>query len=128
MSIPTPKVRAPQAKTVSAADLLAGAAKKGKANNHLVYTGETGQEAAARWLALNAQFAETERELGLARDQVLDVIRPWHEETCARRRTHEATVVVETPTGALRVSFPAPLRQAGARPGRASSASAGRRL
>jgi hypothetical protein len=109
MSIPTPKVRAPQAKippqAVSAAALLAGAAKKGKATSHLVYTGETGQEAAARWLELSTQFAETERELGLARDQVLDVIRPWHEETCARRRAHEATVVVETPTGALRVSF-----------------------
>jgi hypothetical protein len=105
MSIPTPKVRAPQAKTVSAADLLAGAAKKGKTSNHLVYTGEAGQEAAARWLELNAKFAETERELGLARDRVLDVIRPWHEETCARRRAHEATVAVETPTGALRVSF-----------------------
>jgi hypothetical protein len=105
MSIPTPKVRAPQAKTVSAADLLAGAAKKGKASNHLVYTGDAGQEAAVRWLELNAKFAETERELGLARDQVLDVIRPWHEETCARRRAHEATVVVEALTGALRVSF-----------------------
>src|SRR6185369_15512565 len=54
---------------------------------------------------LNARFAETERELGLARDQILDVIRPWHEETCARRRAHEGTVVVETPTGTLRVSF-----------------------
>jgi hypothetical protein len=43
-------------------------------------------------LELNAKFAETERELGLARDQVLDVICPWHEETCARRRAHEAAV------------------------------------
>jgi hypothetical protein len=85
--------------------LLAGATKKAKTTSHLVYTGEAGQEAAARWLELNAQFAETERELALVRDQVLDVIRPWHEETCARRRMHEATVVVETPTGALRVSF-----------------------
>jgi hypothetical protein len=98
MSIPTPKVRTPQAKIpVSAVALLAGATKKGKTTSHLVYTGEAGQEAAARWLELNARFAETERELGLARDQVLDVIRPWHEETCARRRAHEATVVVETP-------------------------------
>ena len=93
---------APQAK--SAADLLAGATKKGKASTHLVYTGE-GQEAAARWLELNAKLAETDRELGLARDQVLDLIRPWHEETCARKRAHEATVVVQTPTSALRVSF-----------------------
>src|SRR5688572_19153786 len=109
MSIPTPKVRAPQAKTitpaVSAAALLAGATKKGKTSSHLVYTGEAGQEAAARWLELNAQSAETERELALVRDRVLDVVRPWHEETCARRRTHEPTVVVETPSGALRVSF-----------------------
>jgi hypothetical protein len=110
MSIPTPKVRAPQGKSapvqaVSAAALLAGATKKGKTTTHLVYTGEAGQEAAARWLELNAQFAETERELALVRDRVLDVVRPWYEETCARRRTHESMVVVETPTGALRVSF-----------------------
>jgi hypothetical protein len=58
MSIPTPKVRAPQGKTapptaVSAAALLAGATKKGKTTSHLVYTGEAGQEAAARWLELD---------------------------------------------------------------------------
>ncbi len=96
-------VPAPQAK--SAADLLAGATKKGKSSNHLVYVGEAGCEAATHWLDLNDKFAETERELALARDRVLDVIRPWHEDTCARRKAHEATVVVETPTGALRVSF-----------------------
>jgi hypothetical protein len=42
-----------QAKTapsVSATALLARAAKKGKASSHLIYTGEAGQEAAARWL------------------------------------------------------------------------------
>src|SRR5262245_40565764 len=94
---------APQAK--SAADLLAGATKKGKSSNHLVYVGEVGCEAAARWLDLNDKLAETERELNLARDRVLDVIRPWHEDTCATRKAHESTVVVETPTGALRVSF-----------------------
>src|SRR5262249_938857 len=64
---------APQAKT--AADLLAGATKKGKSSNHLVYVGEVGCEAAARWLDLNEKLAETERELALARDRVLDVIR-----------------------------------------------------
>jgi hypothetical protein len=68
MSIPAPKVRAPQGKSasapaVSAAAVLAGATKKGKTTSHLVYTGEAGQEAAGRWLELNAQFAETEREL-----------------------------------------------------------------
>ena len=109
MSIPTPKVRAPQAKATSppasAAALLAGATKKGKSSSHLIYVGEVGCEAAARWLDLNDKFAETERELALARDRVLDVIRPWHEDTCARRKAHESTVVVETPTGALRVSF-----------------------
>jgi hypothetical protein len=44
MSIPTPQVGAPQGKTpapaVSAAALLAGAAKKGKTSNRLIYTGE----------------------------------------------------------------------------------------
>jgi hypothetical protein len=68
-------VPAPQAKSVSAADLLAGATKKGKSSNHLVYVGEVGCEAAARWLDPNDQFAETERELALARDRVLEVIR-----------------------------------------------------
>src|SRR5262245_20803854 len=96
---------APQAKSVSATDLLAGAAKKGKSSNHLVYVGEVGREAAAHWLDLNGKFAETERELNLARDRVLDVTRPWHEDTRAKRKAHESTVVVETPTGALRVSF-----------------------
>ena len=47
-------VPAPQAKT--AADLLAGATKKGKASNHLVYVGEIGCEAAVRWLDLNDKF------------------------------------------------------------------------
>ena len=67
---------APQAKSVTAADLLAGATKKGKSSNHLVYVGEVGCEAAARWLDLNEKLAETERELNLVRDRVLDVIRP----------------------------------------------------
>src|SRR5262245_16693775 len=98
-------VPAPQAKTVSAADLLAGATKKGKPSNHLIYVGEVGCEAATRWLDLNDKLAETERELALARDRVLDVIRPWHEDACAKRKAHESTVVAETPTGALRVSF-----------------------
>lgn len=93
------------AKAISAADLLAGATKKGKSTNHLVYVGEAGCEAATRWLDLSNRLAETERELALARDQVLDVIRPWHEDTCSRRRAHESTVVIQTPTGALRVSF-----------------------
>jgi hypothetical protein len=72
-------VPAPQAKSVSAADVLAGAAKKGKATSHPVYAGEAGQAAAARWLERSAKFAETERELGLARDQVLYLIRPGHD-------------------------------------------------
>ena len=48
-----------KAKKVSAADLLAGATKKGKSSNHLVYVGEVGCEAAARWLDLNEELAET---------------------------------------------------------------------
>ena len=102
-AIPEQSVTAP--KPLSAADLLAGATKKGKASSHLVYAGEAGREAAALWLKLDTQLAETERELALVRDQVLNVIRPWHEETCARRRAHEPTVIVETPAGTVRVSF-----------------------
>ncbi len=104
--VPAPQAKStPRAKPASAADLLAGATKKGKSSNHLIYVGEVGCEAATSWLDLNDKSAETERELALARDRVLDVIRPWHEDTCAKRKAHEATVVVETPTGALRVSF-----------------------
>ena len=61
MSIPTPKVCAPQAKNapptipISAAALLAGAAKKGKASSHLVYVGEAGCEAAAPLLLADGQ-------------------------------------------------------------------------
>ena len=67
--------------------------------------GEAGCEAATHWLDLNDKFAETERELPWPAIRVLDVIRPWHEDSCAKRKAHESTVVVETPTGALRVSF-----------------------
>ena len=51
------------------------------------------------------ELAETERELALVRDRVLEVVRPWYEETCARRRAHESTVVVETGEATLRISF-----------------------
>jgi hypothetical protein len=101
----TPPVAVPPAKTISAADLLAGATKKGKTSSHLVYSGEAGREAIVRWLQLDAQFSETKRELELLRDQILNVIRPWYEETCARRKEHEASVVVRTSKGTLRLSF-----------------------
>ena len=90
-AIPKQAANAPKAKALSASDVLAGATKKGKTSSHLVYTEEAGREAASRWLELNARFAETERELVLARDQVLDVVRPWHEETCSRAREKRRT-------------------------------------
>jgi hypothetical protein len=102
----TPPATTPQSNgPISAAALLGSAAKKPKGKSHLVYTGEDGREAAARWLKLHAMKEETERELDLARDQVLGLVRPWHEETCARRRAHEPTVVIETKDGTARVSF-----------------------
>jgi len=103
LSVFKPEQGAP--KKLSAADLLADAAKKDRASSHLVYSENAGQELVIRWLELNSKLAETERDLGLARDQVLDVIRSWHEETCTRRRAHGSTVVVDTPTGSARVSF-----------------------
>ena len=102
-AVRTQSVTAQQDKP-SAATLLAGATKS-KTTNHLVYPGEAGRESASRWLELNTQLAETERELALVRDQVLEVVRPWYEETCARRRAHDSTVVVESPAGSLRISF-----------------------
>jgi hypothetical protein len=60
---------------------------------------------AARWLALGRQADEIEREVALLRDTILGAVIPWHEETCARRRTHESTVEIATPAGTLRVSF-----------------------
>jgi hypothetical protein len=104
MAVSTTPTTAPQG-AVSAAALLGAAAKKPKNDSHLVYTGEDGREAAARWLKLQATQKETERELELARDQVLGVVAPWHEETCARRKAHEPTVVIETKEGTARVSF-----------------------
>ncbi|GEM_PF-3672541 len=74
-AIVTQPVSAPPAKAISAADLLAGATKKGKSSSHLVYPGEAGREAAARWVQLDAQVAEAERELALVCDQILGVIR-----------------------------------------------------
>ena len=97
----------PQEKTepLSAAALLGAATKKPtKGTSHLAYSG-TGTEAAARWLVLGRQAEEIERELGLLRDAILGVVTPWHEETCARRRAHESTVEIATPSGTLRVSF-----------------------
>jgi hypothetical protein len=105
ISSTTPAPAPPSNGVMSAAALLGAAAKKPKGNSHLVYTGEDGREAAARWLKLHTTKEETERELELARDQVLGVVRPWHEETCARRRAHEPTVVIETKDGTARVSF-----------------------
>jgi len=91
----------------SAAALLGAATKKpAKGSSHLTYTGEAGRDAAALWLQLVGKLDEVERELAFRRDQVLDVIRPWHEEACARRRAHESTVVIDCgQAGALRVSF-----------------------
>lgn len=84
--------------------------QEGQVQQPLGLRREMGCEAAAHLLDLNQKIAETERELNLARDRVLYVIRPWHEDTCAKRKAHESTVVVETPTGALRVSFQAATR------------------
>ena len=90
----------------SAASLLSAAKKPAKgSSSHMTYTGDPGREVAARWLALNAKVAETERELGLARDQLIEIIRPWHSAACAHRRQHESTVVVDSPAGGVRVSF-----------------------
>jgi hypothetical protein len=106
MAASTTPATAPQSNgAISAAALLGSAAKKLKGNSHLVYTGEDGREAAARWLKLHATKEETERELDLARDQVLEVVCPWHDEACARWRAHEPTVVIETKDGTARVSF-----------------------
>jgi hypothetical protein len=67
---------APQSKSPSVEALLAGATKKAKTTSHLVYAGDAGREAAVRWLELDAKLAETEREVGLVCDKVLDLIRP----------------------------------------------------
>jgi len=94
-----------QAAPVSVDALLGAATKKpAKGNSHLNYAG-TDTEAAARWLALDRQAEEIERELALLRDSILGVIVPWHEDTCARRRAHESTVEITTTAGTLRVTF-----------------------
>jgi hypothetical protein len=55
LAVYKPNEQAPSAKKPSAADLLAGATKKGKSSNHLVYVGEVGCEAAARRLDVVSQ-------------------------------------------------------------------------
>ena len=46
---------------VSAAGLLAGATKKSKTTNHLVYPGEAGRESASRWLEPSPRPARSSR-------------------------------------------------------------------
>jgi len=94
----------PQEKPLSAADLLGAATKKAKSNNHLIYNGPEIEDA-ARWLVLGRQGDEIEREKALARDAILSVVTLWHEEQCAKRRTHESTVEINTPSGIVRISF-----------------------
>ena len=97
-------VPAPTKPKKSLDDILASAEKKSsKASSHLNYPSQL--ETAAQWLKLHAQYEEAERELRLLRDQILAIVRPWHEETCAKKKAHEATVVVPSPAGNLRVSF-----------------------
>ena len=94
-----------KAEPLSAAALLGAATKKPtKDTSHLTYTGPAA-EPAARWLLLGRQAEEIEREIALLRDAILGVVAPWHEETCARRRAHESTVEIATPSGTVRVSF-----------------------
>ena len=94
-----------EAKPVSAAALLGAATKKaGKTSSHLISKGEA-TEAAVKWIALSRQGEELERELGLLRDSLLTVLIPWHEDTCAGKGAHEATVEVPTEAGTLRISF-----------------------
>src|SRR5262249_26521708 len=96
----------PKPTAVCAASLLASAAKKsGKPTSHWSYPGEAGKEQAQQWLQTKAEIDECERKLSLLRDQIMAVVRPWYDETCAKRKTHEATVVIDTPTDTLRISF-----------------------
>lgn len=97
-SIPFPVTRQ------SAADLLASAAKSAKPGK-LTCTDEFAQQQAAHWLRLDRQVKELTREQELTRDALIDAVRPFHEETCKRRRTYEASVQVESELGNVRVSF-----------------------
>src|SRR5262245_61291196 len=88
----------------SAAALLGAAIKKGaKSSSHLVCDMEAAKPLGTKWLELATRLDETERELGLVREQLLDLVRPWHAEQCTRRRSHESTVEFSCPGGQLRV-------------------------
>src|SRR2546423_9390723 len=105
LSVFKPEEPREKAEPLSAAALLGAATKTPtKGTSHLSYTGPAA-EPAARWLVLGHQAEEIEREMGLLRDAILDAVAPWHEETCARRRAHESTVEIATPSGTVRVSF-----------------------
>ena len=125
LSVFKPAEQGEPAKKLSAADLLAGTAKKGKASTHLVYAEKAGQELASRWLELNAKLAEIERDLGLAprsdprRDPAL-ARRNLHTTSGSRvhgRRGHA--------DGRGACVIPAPLRQAGPGPGGAPASAFG---
>src|SRR5262245_58144240 len=103
-AIVKPPACAPQAKSVSAADLLAGAAKEGQVQ-------QPPDLRRRSRLRSRHPLARPERQVrgdraragpgprsGAGRDPPLARDAPG-------AKAHEATVVVETPTGALRVSF-----------------------
>lgn len=97
---------APAKPAIDAAALLGAAAKKTKgASAHLNFTEQPALVTAERWLALSVQKDEAERDMDLLADQILSAVRPWHRETCQRRRTFDGTVNLTTPAGVLRVSF-----------------------
>ncbi len=78
-----------------------------KKSTQLEYDGDPAAvELAAAWLVWNQREDEAKREKEMVRDQILQFVRPWHEEQCRARQAHTPTVNVPTKDeDAVRVSF-----------------------
>lgn len=83
--------------------LLESAAKK--KSEALVYDDEKGTKEAAKYVRLLRQSGDIDVDLESLREFLLGVLQPWHEEACARRDEHQASVLVQTEDGTLCVQF-----------------------
>lgn len=79
-------------------------AKKGKAAA-LVCTEEFAQELAQKYLQAVQRLDELEREAELHKGYLTELLQPWHQEQCLRRKDYEPSVHVPTPAGTVQVTF-----------------------
>ena len=88
----------------SADDLLASATKSTKPGR-LTMNDPFASQQAALWLQLDRQVKDLEAEQSMARDALIDAVKPFHEKESKRRRTYDSSVYVPSEFGDVRVSF-----------------------